>query len=140
MLYNCTVKHEVVLDTSVIVAVLVGAPERAALVAATAGLGLVAPRSVHWEIGNAFSAMLKRKRISESDALQAIETYEAIPIRFVDVDLAATLEAAARAGIYAYDAYLVVAAQEQGAPLLTLDRGLAGAARKLGVTLMEVNE
>ena len=133
-------KNEVVLDTSVIVAVLVAAPEREALIARTSGLGLVAPRSVHWEIGNAFSAMLKRKRISERDALAAIETYEAIPIRFVDVDLAAAVETAAEEGLYAYDAYLIVAAQEQGVPLLTLDRGLRDAARRAGVTIMEVTE
>lgn len=139
-MYNCTVKNEVVVDTSVLIAVLVDAPDRPALIASTAGTGLVAPLSVHWEIGNAFSAMLKRKRISLGDATAAIETYESIPIRFVDVDLAEALTTAARSGLYAYDAYLIVAAREQNMPLVTLDRGLADAARRLGVELLEVKE
>jgi predicted nucleic acid-binding protein len=51
---------EIVVDTSVIVAVLVGEAHRAALIKATRASELLAPPSVHWEVGNAFSAMFKR--------------------------------------------------------------------------------
>ena len=67
---------------------------------------MIAPRSVHWEIGNAFSAMLKRERIKIEQALQAVKLYRRIPIRFVDVELEETIEIADAVGIYAYDAYL----------------------------------
>lgn len=40
--------------------------------------------------------------------------------------------------VYAYDAYLIVCAQQSRAPLLTLDRGLARSARRVGVTVLEV--
>ena len=40
-----------VIDTSAIIAVLLSEPERAALIRATKGAELVAPASVHWEIG-----------------------------------------------------------------------------------------
>ena len=56
-------------DTSVIIAVIGNEPEKPALIAATQGYDLVAPRSLPWELGNAFSAMLKRNRITFFAAL-----------------------------------------------------------------------
>jgi hypothetical protein len=38
-----------------------------------------------------------------------------------------------------YDAYLIACARQNGAPLITLDRGLARAARRLGIELLEVS-
>ncbi|MGH8592315.1 MAG: hypothetical protein ACREV3_00200 [Gammaproteobacteria bacterium] len=51
-----------VTDASAIVAVLTSEPQRVRLVEMTKGIALVAPSSVHWKGGNAFSAILKRKR------------------------------------------------------------------------------
>jgi predicted nucleic acid-binding protein len=92
---------------------------------------------VHWEIGNAFSAMLRRERIQIDQALRALEVYQQIPIRFVDVELDESLRFAHAQRIYAYHAYLIRCAVKYGAPLLTLDRGLASAARAQGVRLLE---
>ncbi len=128
----------VVVDTSALLAVLVGEAERDALIAATIGVELLAPSSVHWEVGNALSAMLKRTRLSLAQAQRALDAYAAIPIRFVDVDLALALEIAAEHKLYAYDAYLLTCALSQRAPLLTLDRGLQRAATAAGVQLVEV--
>jgi predicted nucleic acid-binding protein len=50
----------VVIDTSAILAVLMGEPERAKLIKITNGVTLLTPQSLHWEIGNALSAMLKK--------------------------------------------------------------------------------
>ena len=55
---------ELVVDTLVIVAVLTSEPEHGVLVERTRGVDLVAPASIHWEVGNAFAAMLKRRRIT----------------------------------------------------------------------------
>ncbi len=84
LLYNCT-GMEIVVDTSVIIAVLVREPHRAALVQATASADLLAPPSVHWEVGNAFSAMFKRGRLTLRAARLALEAYRQIPIRFSDI-------------------------------------------------------
>ena len=54
---------KLIIDTSVIIAVLANEPIKKKLIKLTKGVELLAPTSVHWEIGNAFSAMLKRKRI-----------------------------------------------------------------------------
>ena len=100
-----------VIDTSAILAVLLSEPERAALIRATKGAELVAPASVHWEIGNALSAALRRRRLTLAQAQQALTAYAAIAIRFVDVDLALSVDLADEHGMYAYDAYLLTCAQ-----------------------------
>ena len=128
----------VVTDTSALVAVLTSEPEREAIVRATDGADLVAPASVHWEIGNALSAMLKRRRATAAQVQKVLVAYGAIPLRLVDVDLALALEIAAEHGLYAYDAYLITCALGQRAPLLSLDGGLNHAAKIAGVQLVEM--
>jgi predicted nucleic acid-binding protein len=120
--------------------VLTGEPTRDHLIARTQGAELVAPGSVHWEVGNAFSALLKRRRLKLAEAQAALAAYAQIPIRFVDVELAAGLELADRFGLYAYDAFLMVCARRQRARLLTIDARLGRAAKEAGVELMEVSE
>lgn len=129
----------VVIDTSALIAVLVSEPERARIVEATQGVDLVAPASVHWEIGNALSALLKRRRATLAQAQFALTAYSSIPIRLLDVDLALALEIASEHALYAYDAYLITCSLSQRAPLLTLDRGLAGAATAAGTQLLELS-
>ena len=90
------------------------------------------------EVGNAFSSLLKRRLITAREIGEALEAYEDIPIRFVDVDLSDSLEIAAELSIYAYDAYLIACARQLQAPLLTLDRGLVRAAQRIGVNVLEV--
>ena len=128
----------VVIDASIVVAVIAHEPQRDALIELTRGADLLAPASVHWEIGNAFSAMLKRNRIELQQAMQAIAAYRQIPIRYVDVELEDTLAIAAQYGIYAYDAYLVRCGLKFNAPLLSLDRELLQAAEQAGVHVLEV--
>jgi predicted nucleic acid-binding protein len=129
---------DVVTDTSVIIAVITSAEEKTRLVEITRDCGIVAPASVHWEVGNAFSSLLKRRQVTYLDVVEALEAYEDIPIRFVDVDLGVALRIASELSIYAYDAYLNACARQMSAPLLTLDRGLNKAARRLGVEVLEL--
>jgi len=130
---------DVVVDASVLIAVIANEPEKEALIRLTAGTQLIAPYSVHWEIGNAFSAMLRRKRTTLDVIVQALLIYRQIPIRFVDVELAESLEIAAALGIYAYDAYLIRCAQKYAAPLISLDAGLMACAKRFKVRVIEVN-
>jgi len=130
----------IITDTSVIIAVIAGESERNALIDQTKGADLLAPPSVHWEIGNVLSAMLRRKRIALDIALEAIAAYQQIPIRFVDVDLQDVLHVADTLGIYAYDAYLIQAALKYRAPLISLDAYLIECAKKRDVNIIEVNK
>ncbi len=129
-----------VVDTSVIIAVLTSEPERHALIRRTRGAALVAPASVHWEVGNALAAMLKRRRIQPSQIKLVLKAYGRIPIRYVDVDLAVSLDLAAQHGLYAYDAYVIACALAQRCGLLALDRDLLRAAAAAGVKVLEVTE
>jgi len=131
---------EVVVDTSVLIAVLTSEAERAVLVELTRGVHLIAPASVHWEVGNAFAAMLKRRRITLPEIEQALGAYEKIPLRLLAVDLTTSLRLAAEHNMYAYDAYVIACASRQRCQLLTLDGGLARAARAAGVQLAEIRK
>lgn len=129
---------DIVVDTSVIIAVMVNESRKEQLVEMTRGTSLHAPSSLHWEIGNAFSAMFKRNRIDLSQALNALTSYKTIPIRFHDVDLKSSLELSDTYGLYAYDAYFLTCAMKVNGPLLTLDTSLADAAHRAGITVLEV--
>ncbi len=129
---------DIVIDASALIAVLAGEPEREHLLSLTIGANLIAPPSVHWEIGNAFSAMLRRGRTDLSTVLDALSLYGEIPIRFVAIELAESVEMAGRLGIYAYDAYLLTCARRYRAPLLTLDVPLRTLARRVDVAVLEV--
>jgi predicted nucleic acid-binding protein len=146
LLKICTIVHircrrqvvEIAIDASAVIAVIANESVKARLVDVTQGADLIAPASIHWEIGNAFSAMLKRGRVSLDQALEAISLYYLIPIRFVEVDLHESLRIAAERGIYAYDAYLIRCALKYDVPLLTLDNGLAQSAQACGARVIEV--
>lgn len=128
----------IVVDASVIIAVIANEPEKDALIRLTQRADLIAPRSIHWEIGNAFSAMLKRKRVTVEQALKAVEMYSKIPIRYVDVELKESLEIADTLDIYAYDAYLIRCALKYRSPLISLDKNLARSARQMKAKVLEV--
>ena len=129
---------DIVIDTSALIAVLVAAPERAALVSATMGHALIGPGSIPWEVGNAFTAMIKQRRIEVADAQRGLEIFRSIPIRYVEVDLANAMSLAAELNSYAYDAYFLECAVRCGAPLLTLDRPLRRAADRIGLRLVHL--
>jgi predicted nucleic acid-binding protein len=130
----------VIVDTTALIAVVANEPSKPALVEATRGASLLAPTSVHWEIGNAFSAMLKRKRVRLNQVNKALDAYAEIPIRFVDVDLMDALKISADLKIYAYDAYVLQCAIVHRCPVLTLDGGLVRAAEQLDLDVLEVTQ
>jgi predicted nucleic acid-binding protein len=131
---------KLIVDTSVIIAVLANEPKKKKLIKLTKGAELLAPKSVHWEIGNAFSAMLKRKRIEISKAIKAIQLYDSISITFVDVELEESLLIADKLNIYAYDAYLIACSLKNHCPIISLDNGLIQAAKNFGVKTVEVEQ
>jgi len=130
----------VTIDTSALIAVIGNEASRNKIIEMTKGCSLCAPTSVHWEIGNAFSAMFKRKQLDIIKARQALASYREIPIKFIDVSLEQTLEISSTLNIYAYDAYLIQCAQQTSSPLLTLDNGLRLAAKKKGIQILELKQ
>ena len=129
---------DIVIDTSALIAVIVGEPERAKIIAVTAGNSLIGPGSITWEIGNAFSAMFKQERLSLDDARKGLEIFQSIPIRYVETDLTNSLRLSKEINMYAYDAYVLDCAVRYKSPLLTLDSKLKAAAQSIKIEALEV--
>ncbi|MCS3649956.1 putative nucleic acid-binding protein [Salinibacter ruber] len=129
---------KVVIDTSALIAVVLGEEHRDRIIRQTEGADLIAPETLHWEVGNAFSAMFTRDRLGLDAAVEALRRYDEIPIQWVEVALDDALRVSDRHDLYAYDAYMLVAARRHQAPLLTLDGGLKEAARESDIDLLEV--
>jgi predicted nucleic acid-binding protein len=129
---------DIVIDTSALIAVIVGEPERAKIITITAGNTLIGPGSIPWEIGNAFSAMFKQDRLSIDDAKKGVEIFKSIPIRYVETDFTNALRLSKKINTYAYDAYLLDCAIRYKSPLLTLDLKLKVAAQSIKIDVLEV--
>lgn len=122
-------ERKFVVDASVVLAVILDEPEKSALVAETEGATLLAPGCLSWEIGNAFSAILKRKRMDFELVSKGLAIFEMIPIQKMEVALVDALELCNRHEIYAYDAYYLQLAKRSSLPLLTLDRRMSEVAQ-----------
>jgi len=128
----------IVIDTSALLTVILGEPERDAVVAATRSHALIGPGSIPWEIGNAFSAMFKRNRIDLESAREGLEIFQSIPIRYIPTDFLNTLELVEETDMYAYDGYILDCAVRMNAPVLTLDKKLGRTCQGKGIEWMEV--
>jgi len=91
------------------------------------------------EVANVLLVAERRRRCSEAEAVRFIELLESLPIA-TDDDTArsalhGTYQFAREYALTAYDAAYLELAMRLGAPLATLDRHLAEAAAKAGVTI-----
>lgn len=128
---------DIIIDTSALIAVIVGEPEREKIIDLTKGSTVIGPGSIPWEIGNAFSAMFKRKRLTLEEAKKGMVIFKNIPLRYIEPDFTMVLKLSKQADIYAYDAYFLDCAIRLKAPLLTLDRRLKASAQHLNIETME---
>ena len=128
------------IDTSALIAVIGNEEKKGRIVEITENYSLYAPVSVHWEIGNAFSAMFKRQKINLELAKLALKAYQEIPVKFIDVPLEQSLELSYSQEIYAYDAYLIQCALQTSTSLLTLDKRLKTVAKNIGIHVIEVEQ
>jgi predicted nucleic acid-binding protein len=129
---------EIIIDTSALIAVIVGEPERDFIVDITTGNILLGPGSIPWEIGNAFSAMFKQKRLTLQEAEKGVAIFKSIPLRYIEPDFINSLKISKKTNMYAYDAYFLDCAMRHNAPLLTLDKKLEAMANKLNIQTLEV--
>lgn len=127
----------IVSDTNILLAVIFNEPERDNIVQLTSGNDAIAPEILPYEVGNALSAMIKRKQITHKEALLAQKSIGSIPVRLVSVDVSEALKLAIDFNIYAYDAYFLQCAINQSCPLLTLDKGMKKVAKQLNIQLLE---
>lgn len=129
---------KIVADTNIFLAVILCEPERDEIIRLTAGHDLVAPDVLPFEIGNALSSMLKRRKLMPDDLLRVWDAAEQIPIDLRSIDIREALKIAFQLNIYAYDAYFLSCAISLNSPLITLDRRMDEVAQSLGIHIMEL--
>ncbi len=127
----------IVSDTNILLAVIFNEPEKDNIIQLTSGNNAIAPEILPYEVGNALSAMLKRKQIIPKEAVQAQRSISSIPVRLISIDISESLKIAIDYNIYAYDAYFLQCAISQSCPLLTLDKGMKNVAKQLNIQLLE---
>ena len=103
------------------------------------GSVLCAPASLRWEVGNAATAGVKRRRLTPERARQLVTDFEQVTIRELTVDLRRAVDLGLELSIYAYDAYILEGARSSGFPLLALDGPIRRNAKKLGLSLVELD-
>ena len=129
---------KIVADTNTFLAVALCEPEKEALTLAVAGHHLVAPEVLPFEIGNALTAMVKKKALEPKYCRDAWDAVASIPVELCQTDMAAALDIAISFNTYAYDAYFLECALRFRAPLLTLDRRMKRIASDLRIEIVEL--
>jgi len=135
---SCTIVYmKIVSDTNILLAVIFNEPEKNNIIQLTSGNEAIAPEILPYEAGNALSAMIKRKQITQKEALNAQKAINDIPVRLMSIDISQALKLAIDFNIYAYDAYFLQCAINQSCPLLTLDKGMKKVAKELNIKILE---
>ncbi len=127
----------IIADTNIFLAVILDEPEKDKIIQLTSNANAISPDVLPYEVGNALSAMVKRKRLSASDAIAAFEGVRSIPVRLVSVDVQKALKIALEHHIYAYDAYFLQCAKQLSYPLITLDKKMKQVAYNLNIEVLE---
>ncbi|NTU45868.1 MAG: type II toxin-antitoxin system VapC family toxin [Chlorobiaceae bacterium] len=128
---------KIIADTNIFLAVVLEEPEKERIIQLTAGHELAAPEILPYEIGNALTALVKKKVLRADEVLLAWKAVQSIPVQLCGIDIGSALRVAIDAGIYAYDAYFIECALQMRCPLLTLDRRMKTVAREIGIQIME---
>jgi predicted nucleic acid-binding protein len=82
---------------------------------------------------------MKRKAITEADAVSVVEAYGQMSIRLLEVDITDAVKLASKHAIYAYDAYVLQCAIDVDGHLLTLDSRMLQVAKVVGIKTLEVD-
>ncbi len=127
---------EVVVDASAFLSVVLDEVDRKWVIEKTSGCALVAPEILPYEIANALTAMKKRRRLTDREALKAFNISQSIPVRFVPIRIYDALKIALRLNIYAYDAFYVQCCLETKLPLVSLDARMGEVAKSLSIKVV----
>ena len=103
---------DLVIDTSVLLAVRMEEPTKPRLIEITQSADPIAPNSLPFEIVNALSGLVRRKRIDAVVSLQLWQIWRTMPIQLRAVDFKAVVELTGNLQIYAYDALFLQCAIE----------------------------
>ena len=128
---------KIVADTNTFIAVALEEPEKRQIIQFTVGKELVAPEVLPFEVGNALTAMVKKRALDPNEVISAWDAVQTIPVELRRIDIQAALGLAVRFNIYAYDAYFIECALNLRCPMLTLDHRMKMVARDVGIRILE---
>ncbi|HDL90245.1 MAG TPA: PIN domain-containing protein [Thermodesulforhabdus norvegica] len=128
---------KIVADTNTFIAVALEEPEKKQIIRFTVGKELVAPEVLPFEVGNALTAMVKKRALDPNEVISAWDVVQTIPVELRRIDIQAALGLAVRFNIYAYDAYFIECALSLRCPMLTLDHRMKMVARDVGIRILE---
>lgn len=128
---------KVIADTNIFLAVVLNEPEKSNIIELTAGFELLAPEVLPFEIGNAISAMMKKRLITAEEANLIWDASQQISVELSTVDIKEALNIAIEHNIYAYDAYFLQCAINNKYPLITLDRKMKEIGKNLKIKILE---
>lgn len=127
----------IVSDTNIFLAVVLDEPEKKDIIQHTYNADAIAPEILPFEVGNALTAMVKRKQLTSVEAVSAYDVVSKIPVRLVSVDIKQAVKLALEFNIYAYDAYFLQCAIQHPSPLITLDKRMKQIAKDLSIEIRE---
>lgn len=123
------IRVPLVVDASVISALLFDEPERDQAQAWMQGKQLFAPQLLDYEVANVAISKL-RKGLPAVAAEIALRAYDSADIQLLDTDAASLVGLAEQYRLSAYDAAYLWLATRMKAPLATFDRRLGAAAQR----------
>lgn len=127
----------VIADTNIFLAVVLDEPEKAKIIELTSGFELLAPDVLPFEIGNAITAMMKKKLITADEAPLIWDATQLIPVELSTIGIREALNIAIEHNIYAYDAYFLQCAIKHQCPLITLDHQMKEIGKNLKIEILE---
>ena len=127
----------IVADTNIFLAVALEEENKDRIIDITMGCDIHAPEILPYEIGNALSAMVKRRQISKDDVVTVFNITQEIPVSLSRIDLSKALMIAMQHNIYAYDAYFLQCSLSLSSPLITLDNRLKTVAAAMNIQILE---
>ncbi len=130
--------NKVLVDASAVLAIILNEPEKDQIIHNTKGKVILSVGCLSWEIGNAFSAMLKQKKLSFSDVKNGLAIFSQIPWEMIKENLIKALDLCQKHNIHAYDSYYLEAASRNNLVLLSLDEHMNSIAKIENIKLLEV--
>lgn len=128
---------KIVAATNTFIAVALNEPEKDMIIRLTEGYDLIAPEVLPFEIGNALTAMMKKKRIRGRRGHFRVEYGSAYSSRLSADRYQSGFKYSNSLQHICMRFLFLECALNLRSPLLTLDRRMNGIAHKIGIQVME---
>jgi predicted nucleic acid-binding protein len=120
-----------VVDASAFIAIMFDEPESADIAARLSDAQLIAPRLLEFELANVCLRKIRQLPEQRDSLLAAYRSRDRLRVETMDVDHLAVVVLAESSRLTTFDASYLWLAQSVGAELVTLDRKLDAAARRM---------